>query len=137
MSSIRQYMRDEFGRDVDAIFEKAVAVAEAARDAQIARLQREGPTGRPWNPSPSDLLDRAYAVADDGSPASEERWWATIWPIVKRIESRLRSGAERGDAGDERRLIRRIGGRRPSREARGPFRPVRLLRGGPCVTRVN
>jgi hypothetical protein len=57
-------------------------------------------------PRLSDLLDRAYAVADERSPASEKRWWATIWPIVKRIESRLRSGAERGDAGDEQRRIR-------------------------------
>jgi hypothetical protein len=56
--------------------------------------------------STSELLDRAYAVVADGSPADEDRWWGTIWPLVKRIESRLRGGAERGSPGDERRLAK-------------------------------
>jgi hypothetical protein len=56
--------------------------------------------------STSELLERAYGVVADGSPADEEGWWATIWPLVKRVESRLRRGEERGDPGDERRLVK-------------------------------
>jgi hypothetical protein len=82
-----------------------VDVAAAASTATLPTKASATETlGRPRKPSTSDLLDRAYAVVADGSPADELRWWATIWPIVKRIESRLRGGAEHGDPGDERRL---------------------------------
>jgi hypothetical protein len=84
-------------------------LASPATAAAIPTRARSTPTpAPPREPSTSDLLDRAYAVVDDGAPAAQERWWATIWPIVKRIESRLRSGAERGDPGDERRLVKAI-----------------------------
>jgi hypothetical protein len=84
-------------------------LASQATTAAIPSRASSTPTPAPPRaPSTSDLLDRAYAVVDDGAPAAEERWWATIWSIVKRIESRLRSGAERGDAGDERRLVKAI-----------------------------
>jgi hypothetical protein len=43
MSSMGQYIRDELGPDVYAVFEKAMAAADAARKAQIERLRDQGP----------------------------------------------------------------------------------------------
>jgi hypothetical protein len=65
MSSIREYIRGELGPDAHAIFENAVAAAEAERDAQIARLQREGPT--------SFLIDEEgdVAVIDDNGEVKQ------------------------------------------------------------------
>ena len=63
------------------------------------------------------LLDLAYAIVADPSPADEALWWRMVWPLVQRVERSLRSG-RRPAPPDELDLVRAVTGHAMRRTGR-------------------